>query len=223
VLPQQRQRELEGRTFRLDYVFHAIDRDRRRDTFQREDRAADRERYQTVYARERGSVAAPTAGLHFTPELLAELDARGIERAAITLHVGYGTFQPIRVERVEDHQMAEEHYDVSPSAADAITRALSSGRRVIAVGTTTTRTLESMSLTAAGAVEPGRGSTSLFIHPGHRFRTVSGLITNFHLPQSSLLVLVSAFAGRENVLAAYRHAIEKRYRFYSYGDASLVL
>jgi S-adenosylmethionine:tRNA ribosyltransferase-isomerase len=168
-------------------------------------------------------VAAPTAGLHFTRELFAELDARGIERTAITLHVGYGTFQPIRVERVEDHQMAEEPYEVSPGAAGAITRALSTGRRVIAVGTTTTRTLESLSLTMAGEVEPGRGSTRLFIHPGHRFRIVSGLITNFHLPQSSLLLLVSAFAGPENVLAAYRHAIANRYRFYSYGDASLIL
>ena len=189
----------------------------------RADAASDRERYQTVYARERGSVAAPTAGLHFTPELFAELDARGVERTAITLHVGYGTFQPIRVERVEDHQMAEEHYEVSPGAAAAITRALSTGRRVIAVGTTTTRTLESLSLTPGGEVEAGGGLTRLFIHPGHRFRIVSGLITNFHLPQSSLLLLVSAFAGRENVLASYRHAIANRYRFYSYGDASLIL
>ena len=189
----------------------------------REDTAQDRERYQTVFARERGSIAAPTAGLHFTQPLLDELDAQGIERTAITLHVGYGTFQPIRVQQVEDHQMAEEHYEVSPGAAEAITRALSSGRRVIAVGTTTTRTLESLSLTATGGVEPGRGATSLFIHPGHCFRVVSGLVTNFHLPQSSLLLLVSAFAGRDSVLAGYRHAIEHRYRFYSYGDAMLLL
>jgi S-adenosylmethionine:tRNA ribosyltransferase-isomerase len=176
-----------------------------------------------VFARERGSVAAPTAGLHFTDALFAALAARGIERTAITLHVGYGTFQPIRVEHVEEHQMAEEHYEVSSEAARSITRALSSGRRIIAVGTTTTRTLESLRMTPSGGVEPGRGFTSLFIHPGHRFRIVSGLITNFHLPQSSLLLLVSAFAGREKILAAYRHAIEHRYRFYSYGDANLIL
>jgi S-adenosylmethionine:tRNA ribosyltransferase-isomerase len=189
----------------------------------RGDAAWDRQRYQTVFARERGSVAAPTAGLHFTHELLAELAARGIEQTAITLHVGYGTFQPIRVDHVEDHQMAEEHYQVSPAAAELITRALSSGRRIVAVGTTTTRTLESLSLTGSGGVEPGRGSTNLFIHPGHRFRVVSGLITNFHLPQSSLLLLVSAFAGRDKILAAYGHAIERRYRFYSYGDAMLLV
>jgi S-adenosylmethionine:tRNA ribosyltransferase-isomerase len=189
----------------------------------RPDTTADRERYQTIFAEVRGSVAAPTAGLHFTHEILDALSAAGVEQTAITLHVGYGTFQPIRVERVEDHQMAEEHYEVSPGAAAAITRALSTGRRVIAVGTTTTRTLESLSLTTGGEVEPGGGLTRLFIHPGHRFRIVSGLITNFHLPQSSLLLLVSAFAGRENVLASYRHAIANRYRFYSYGDASLIL
>jgi S-adenosylmethionine:tRNA ribosyltransferase-isomerase len=188
----------------------------------RDDADWDRERYQTVFARARGSVAAPTAGLHFTDELLAELEARGIERTAITLHVGYGTFQPIRVRHIEDHQMEEERYEVSEAAAESITGALSSGRRIIAVGTTTTRTLESLVATSR-RVEAGRGSTNLFIRPGHCFRIVSGLITNFHLPQSSLLVLVSAFAGRENVLAAYGHAIEHRYRFYSYGDANLIL
>ena len=188
----------------------------------RPDAPSDRERYQTVYARARGSIAAPTAGLHFTPEILAALAAAGIERAAITLHVGYGTFQPIRVERVEDHRMEPERYELSAEAATAINRARSEGRRVIAVGTTTTRTLEAVA-DAEGRVEPATGSTDLFIAPGHRFRVVSGLITNFHLPQSSLLLLVCAFAGREHTLAAYRHAVEQRYQFYSYGDASLIL
>jgi S-adenosylmethionine:tRNA ribosyltransferase-isomerase len=149
----------------------------------RADAPTDRDRYQTVYARERGSIAAPTAGLHFTPQILAALDAAGIQRSVLTLHVGYGTFQPIRVEQVEDHQMEPEHYDLPA----------------------------------------GTGATNLFIVPGHQFRVVSGLITNFHLPQSSLLLLVSAFAGRDRALAAYRHGVEKRYRFYSYGDAMVVL
>jgi S-adenosylmethionine:tRNA ribosyltransferase-isomerase len=170
---------------------------------------------------QRGSIAAPTAGLHFTPQLLAELEAAGIERTAVTLHVGYGTFQPVRVARVEDHQMEPEHYEVAADAAAAISRALREGRRVIAVGTTTTRTLESLSRNARGEIEPASGATDLFIRPGHQFRIVSGLITNFHLPQSSLLMLVSAFLGRERTLAAYRHAVEERYRFYSYGDAML--
>jgi S-adenosylmethionine:tRNA ribosyltransferase-isomerase len=189
----------------------------------RADTAADRERYQTVYARQRGSVAAPTAGLHFTPEILEALDRRGIERTAITLHVGYGTFQPIRTERLDEHQMDEEYFDVSPMAAESLSSALRAGRRVIAVGTTTTRTLESLTVDEDNRVAPGQGSTRLFIRPGHAFRVVSGLITNFHLPQSSLLVLVSAFAGRERVLAAYRHAVAHRYRFYSYGDAMLIV
>jgi S-adenosylmethionine:tRNA ribosyltransferase-isomerase len=188
----------------------------------RSDAAGDHQRYQTVYARARGSIAAPTAGLHFTPEILAALDAAGIERAGITLHVGYGTFQPIRVDQVEDHQMEPEHYEVSPETAAAINRARSEGRRVIAVGTTTTRTLEAVADTG-GRVQAAMGATALFIIPGHRFRVVSGLITNFHLPQSSLLLLVCAFAGREHTLAAYRHAVEQRYRFYSYGDAMLIL
>lgn len=188
----------------------------------RSDAPSDRERYQTIYARERGSIAAPTAGLHFTPEILAALDERGIERAEITLHVGYGTFQPIRVERLEEHRMEPEHYEVPPDTAAAINRARAERRRVIAVGTTTTRTLESVA-TAEGSVNAGTGSTDLFIVPGYQFRVISGLITNFHLPQSSLLLLVSAFAGRERVLGAYRHAVQNRYRFYSYGDANLIL
>jgi S-adenosylmethionine:tRNA ribosyltransferase-isomerase len=189
----------------------------------RPDTPRDRERYQTVYALRRGSVAAPTAGLHFTPQILAALDANGIERATITLHVGYGTFQPIRAEQIDQHAMAEERFDVSADAAAAISRAVEDGRRIVAVGTTTTRTLESLTLDSEGRVSASSGSTTLFIRPGHRFRIVSGLITNFHLPQSSLLILVSAFAGRERVLAAYRHAIANRYRFYSYGDANLIL
>lgn len=188
----------------------------------RPDDAGDCERYQTVYAQERGSIAAPTAGLHFTAELLDRLRASGIERTAITLHVGYGTFQPVRTPRVEEHRMEAEYYEVPPDAAAAITRALHEQRRIIAVGTTTTRTLESLSLAENGEVAPSHGSTNLFIFPGYKFRIVSGLITNFHLPQSSLLMLVSAFAGREHVLAAYHHAVEQRYRFYSYGDAMFI-
>ena len=188
----------------------------------RADAPLDRERYQTVYARERGSIAAPTAGLHFTPDLLAALAARGIERATVTLHVGYGTFQPVRVERVEDHQVEAEHFEVPPETAAAVTRAKREGRRVVAVGTTTTRTLESLAMRSDGDLTEGRGETSLFIYPGFEFRVVSGLITNFHLPKSSLLMLVAAFAGRERVLAAYREAVAHRYRFYSYGDAMLI-
>jgi S-adenosylmethionine:tRNA ribosyltransferase-isomerase len=189
----------------------------------RADTASDRDRYQTVYARARGSIAAPTAGLHFTPELLNELAQEGIEQASVTLHVGYGTFQPVRVERIEDHRVEDEYYDVSPAAAAAVTRARREGRRVIAVGTTTTRTLESLSISDAGDVVAGSGETALFIRPGHEFKIVSGLLTNFHLPRSSLLMLVAAFAGREAVLAAYRTAVAERYRFYSYGDAMLIL
>lgn len=189
----------------------------------RDDAASDRERYQTVYARVRGSIAAPTAGLHFTPGLLDELDARGVNRIPITLHVGYGTFQPIRVEDVEDHRMEGEHYEVGPQAAAALSNALRTRRRVIAVGTTSTRTLESLQLSSNGDLEPGSGNTSLFVRPGHRFRLVSGLITNFHLPRSSLLMLVCAFGGTEAVLAAYREAVANRYRFYSYGDAMLIV
>jgi S-adenosylmethionine:tRNA ribosyltransferase-isomerase len=188
----------------------------------RADAARDRERYQTIYARERGSIAAPTAGLHFTPEILAALRERGVERASVTLHVGYGTFQPIRVDRVEDHQMEAEHYEVPADTADLLTRALHDKRRIIAVGTTSTRTLESLSVSSDGTVRAGSGETALFIHPGHRFKIVSGLITNFHLPRSSLLMLVSALAGREVVMSAYRAAVAARYRFYSYGDAMLI-
>ena len=189
----------------------------------RGDAAADRDRYQTVYARERGSIAAPTAGLHFTPALLAALAARGIAKLSITLHVGYGTFQPIRVEHVEEHEMEAEGYEVTAETAAALSAAKRDGRRIIAVGTTSTRTLESLAIDATGEVQPGSGSTALFIHPGHRFQLVSGLVTNFHLPRSSLIMLVCALAGTEHVLSAYREAVAKGYRFYSYGDAMVIL
>jgi S-adenosylmethionine:tRNA ribosyltransferase-isomerase len=188
----------------------------------RPDTASDRDRYQTIYARERGSIAAPTAGLHFTPELFDQLRRGGVERATVTLHVGYGTFQPVRVDRVEDHRVEREQYAVTPETAAALTRARRDGRRVIAVGTTTTRTLESLTVTPAGEVLAGTAETGLFIHPGFEFKVVSGLITNFHLPKSSLLMLVSAFTGRDRLLAAYRQAIAERYRFYSYGDAMFI-
>ena len=188
----------------------------------RDDEDADRERYQTIYACERGSIAAPTAGLHFTAEQLDELAIRGIERAEVTLHVGYGTFKPVKADRVEAHVVDAEHYSVSPATAAALTRARREGRRIIAVGTTTVRTLESLGL-ADEEVLPGSGETTLFIHPGHQFKLVNAMVTNFHLPRSSLLMLVSAFAGRERVLGAYREAVGKGYRFYSYGDAMLIL
>lgn len=187
----------------------------------------DRERYQTVYARERGAIAAPTAGLHFTRDLIERLQAQGIKIAEITLHVGYGTFQPVRVERVEEHRVEPEAYTISEEAALAINSALREGRRIIAVGTTTTRALESA--VAHDCQRPSVSAserpvmTDLFIYPGFEFQIISGLITNFHLPRSSLLMLVSAFAGRELVLRAYRHAVEREYRFYSYGDAMLIL
>ncbi len=188
----------------------------------RGDTVADRERYQTVYARVRGSVAAPTAGLHFDDALIAALLARGVERAEITLHVGYGTFKPVRAGRVEDHVVDPERYDISKDAAAAIAGARRDGRRVIAVGTTTTRALEDAAARGDGCVTAGAATASLFIYPGHEFRVIDGLLTNFHLPGSSLLMLVAAFAGRERVLAAYREAVAQRYRFYSYGDAMLI-
>jgi S-adenosylmethionine:tRNA ribosyltransferase-isomerase len=189
----------------------------------REDRSEDRDRYQTVFASSRGSIAAPTAGLHFTPPLLTALADRGVEIADLTLHVGYGTFQPIRVERVEDHVLDAERYEISGATAAAINRARSEGRRVIAVGTTTTRTLEAVARANDGAIVAGRGETDLFLYPGAEFLVVGGLLTNFHLPQSSLLMLVSAFAGRDRIRTAYDAAIAGRYRFYSYGDAMLIL
>lgn len=189
----------------------------------RPDTTADRDRYQTVFARYRGSVAAPTAGLHFDAPLLAALDAAGIERTTITLHVGYGTFKPVRVEDVEAHAVDPEQYEIPERAAAAINRAHDEGRRVIAVGTTTTRALEHAAVRCGGRVAGGSAEADLFIYPGFTFRAISGLLTNFHLPKSSLLMLVAAFAGRERVLDAYREAVARRYRFYSYGDAMLVV
>jgi len=189
----------------------------------RDDTAADLERYQTVFARERGSVAAPTAGLHFTPEILDALQKRGIRRTAITLHVGYGTFQPVRVEAVEAHKLDAERFSIGQGAADEINAARREKRRVVAVGTTTTRTLEAAGMAGGGVIAPQSGWTDLFIYPGFTFRIVDALMTNFHLPRSSLLMLVSAFGGRDAVLAAYREAVAREYRFYSYGDAMLVL
>jgi S-adenosylmethionine:tRNA ribosyltransferase-isomerase len=188
----------------------------------RDDRPSDRERYQTVYAHERGSVAAPTAGLHFSNELLSQLEARGVQRTRVTLHVGYGTFKPVRTTDVEQHVVDPEHYAVTEEAAAALTRAHRERRRIIAVGTTTVRTLESLHVDDAGLVQASEGWTDLVIRPGHQFRLVDGLITNFHLPRSSLLVLVAAFAGREHLMDAYRTAVEQGYRFYSYGDAMIV-
>ncbi len=188
----------------------------------RDDSTRDRERYQTVYARERGSVAAPTAGLHFTREILARIDERGIETAEITLHVGLGTFQPVRSEHVEEHRLHAETYSISEEAAEKINRARNAARRVVAVGTTTVRTLEYAAKLAEGDIRPGSGEANLFIYPGYRFRIVQALLTNFHLPQSTLLMLVCAFAGKENVLRAYEHAVKERYRFYSYGDCMFV-
>jgi S-adenosylmethionine:tRNA ribosyltransferase-isomerase len=188
----------------------------------REDSADDRERYQTVYARERGSVAAPTAGLHFTPEILANLREHGIETAEVTLHVGLGTFQPVRVERVEEHALHAEAYSISESAAQTIRQARSENRRVIAVGTTTVRTLEFAAQQGQGEVRAESGEANLFIYPGYKFQVVRALLTNFHLPQSTLLMLVYALGGKENVLRAYQHAVQQRYRFYSYGDCMFV-
>jgi S-adenosylmethionine:tRNA ribosyltransferase-isomerase len=212
----------------------------RREQVREMDSAEDRERYQTVFSQKAGaqapgSVAAPTAGLHFTEEMLTALEARGVEIAYVTLHVGLGTFQPVRVDRVEEIRLHSERYTLPARTADALNRALAERRRVVAVGTTTTRALEHIA--AAGRFEAHSGSTSMFIGPGYRFRVVKGLLTNFHLPESTLLMLVSAFAGppqggaerdraergRERVLAAYAHAVRERYRFYSYGDCMLVV
>ena len=187
----------------------------------RADSTEDRQRYQTVYARERGSVAAPTAGLHFTTEILERIRQRGIETVEITLHVGLGTFQPVRVERVEEHSLHAEVYSISARAAEKIGRAKREGRRVVAVGTTTVRTLEHAAQ-ASGEIKPEIGEANLFIYPGYKFRVVGALLTNFHLPQSTLLMLVCAFGGKENVLGAYAHAVESKYRFYSYGDCMFV-
>jgi len=189
----------------------------------RADRAEDRERYQTVYAQQQGSVAAPTAGLHFTPEILARIRQHGIDIAEITLHVGLGTFQPVRVENIEQHKIHRERFTISPETAGKINRALAENRRIVAVGTTTVRTLEyAASQDSAGRISPGSAEADIFIYPGFRFRVIGALLTNFHLPQSTLLMLVSAFAGRKTILKAYRYAVNSRYRFFSYGDCMFI-
>ena len=180
----------------------------------------DQERYQTVYAKERGSAAAPTAGLHFTNELLAQVKAKGIEVVEVLLHVGLGTFRPVQVDDIHSHKMHSEYYRITQDAADTINKALDEGRRVIAVGTTSTRTLESAA--KDGRIVAGDGDTSIFIYPGYQFQVLSGLITNFHLPKSTLVMLVSALAGREHVLHAYEEAVKERYRFFSFGDAMFI-
>jgi len=186
----------------------------------REDEALDRERYQTVYASQPGAVAAPTAGLHFDEALLEALAARGIEKAFVTLHVGAGTFQPVREDNIEDHEMHAEYLEVSQGVCDAVADTRARGGRVVAVGTTCVRSLETAA--AGGALRPFAGDSRLFIYPGYEFRVIDALVTNFHLPESTLLMLVSALAGREAVLAAYEAAVRERYRFFSYGDAMLI-
>jgi S-adenosylmethionine:tRNA ribosyltransferase-isomerase len=187
----------------------------------RADGPADRSAYQTVYAAVRGAVAAPTAGLHFTPELLSRLRARGVVIVPITLHVGYGTFAPVRVEDIREHRMHAERFTIPAATAAAVDGARADGKRVVAVGTTAVRTLE-VAADEAGSVTAGSGCCELFIYPSYRFKVVDAMITNFHLPKSTLLMLVSAFAGRENIRNAYREAVAERYRFYSYGDAMLI-
>ena len=188
----------------------------------RADAPFDRDRYQTIYARERGSVAAPTAGLHFTPGLLERLRERGVEQRFVTLHVGAGTFLPVKAEEVSEHRMHPEYGEVSAETADAVNTARAEGRRVVCVGTTSLRLLESAA-GEGGLVRPFAAETSIFITPGYRFRAADALLTNFHLPRSTLFMLVCAFAGTETMKSAYAHAVERGYRFYSYGDASLLL
>lgn len=181
----------------------------------------DKNRYQTVYAKYEGSAAAPTAGLHFTEELLAQIEKMGVHIAYVTLHVGLGTFRPVKADNILEHHMHSEHYEVTPETAEMINRTKESGGRVICVGTTSCRTVESAA-DENGRVQPGCGDTEIFIYPGYRFKVLDCLITNFHLPESTLVMLVSALAGRENVLSAYREAVEERYRFFSFGDAMLI-
>lgn len=184
---------------------------------ERADIDSDKERYQTVYAKTPGAVAAPTAGLHFDDELLAKLKARGVNFAFVTLHVGAGTFQPVKVERIDEHQMHAEYIEVSQEVVDAVKATRAAGKRVVAVGTTSVRSLESAS--QEGEIAPFYGDSRIFIYPGYRFRSVDAIVTNFHLPESTLIMLVSAFAGREQTLNAYKEAVEQGYRFFSYGDA----
>lgn len=182
----------------------------------------DKNRYQTVYAKYEGSAAAPTAGLHFTEELLAQIEEMGVNIAYVTLHVGLGTFRPVKADNLSEHHMHSEHYEVTPETAELINRTKESGGRVICVGTTSCRTVESAA-EESGRVQPGCGDTEIFIYPGYRFKVLDCLITNFHLPESTLLMLVSALAGRERVLSAYEEAIRRKYRFFSFGDAMLII
>lgn len=188
----------------------------------REDDFNDESRYQTIYAREYGSMAAPTAGLHMTEDILSRLEQKGVEIVHVTLQVGMGTFLPVRTENLEDHHMHTERYHVTKETAEAVNNAKKAGRKIVAVGTTSVRTLESAVDRQTGLVRSGSGATDLFITPGFEFRVVDQMVTNFHTPESTLLVLVSAFCGRENILNAYRHAVEQRYRFFSYGDATFL-
>jgi S-adenosylmethionine:tRNA ribosyltransferase-isomerase len=182
----------------------------------------DLDRYQTIYAQKPGAIAAPTAGLHFTEGVLGKIRLREARIVLLTLHVGVGTFLPVKTDRIENHRLEPERFELAAETAAAVNRARRSGGRVVAVGTTVVRTLESCT-DGAGLVQPGTGQTGLFIFPGHRFQAVDAMVTNFHLPRSTLLMLVSAFAGRERILAAYEEAVKERYRFYSYGDAMLIL
>lgn len=182
----------------------------------------DNERYQTVYSKERGSAAAPTAGLHFTPELLEKIKQKGVNIAYVTLHVGLGTFRPVKADKIEDHHMHTEHYHLPKETADLILKTKASGKRVIAVGTTSCRTVESVA-TFEGEIKEADGNTNIFIYPGYKFKVLDGLITNFHLPESTLIMLVCAFAGYDNTMNAYKTAVEEKYRFYSFGDAMCIL
>lgn len=186
-----------------------------------EEEKADRERYQTIYAREVGSVAAPTAGLHFTPEIFAALDAKGVKRVAVTLHVGPGTFRPVKAENIEDHEMDFEAFTVPPETAEAINACKARGGRVFCVGSTTVRTLETVA--SAGPITAGSGASNIFIYPPYEFKVCDCMLTNFHLPQSTLLMMISALAGRERVLCAYAMAVRNNYMFFSYGDCMLIV
>lgn len=188
-----------------------------------EEEAADRERYQTIYARHVGSVAAPTAGLHFTPEIFAALDAKGVQRVAVTLHVGPGTFRPVKAANIEDHQMDFEAFSISPETADAINACKARGGRVFCCGSTTVRTLETVAAAHDGKIVAGSGASDIFIYPPYKFRVTDCMLTNFHLPQSTLLMMISALAGRERVLCAYAMAVKSNYRFFSYGDCMLIV
>ena len=182
----------------------------------------EKDRYQTVYAKYEGSAAAPTAGLHFTPELLQKIEEKGIEIANVTLHVGIGTFRPVKEEKIEEHKMHSEHFYIKQEDVDKINKAKQEGRRIIAVGTTSCRVLESIADEKTGMVKPIEDDTEIFIYPGYKFKCIDGLITNFHLPESTLIMLVSALAGRDYIMKAYNEAVKERYRFFSFGDAMFI-